>query len=707
MNQSDGQRKKLLIADDSEINRSILADILEEEFEIFEAADGTEAISMLEQHGEDISAVLLDIVMPHMNGFEVLSVMRQRDWIEDIPVIIISAESGASQIERAFDLGATDFIMRPFDALLVYRRVINTVLLYTKQKKLLGLVIDQIEEKERRSHMMVDILSHIVEFRNGESSQHVVHVRTFTEVVLRQLLRMTDQYALSQADISLISTTSALHDIGKIAIDETILNKPGRLTPEEFEKMKQHTVMGAKMLESLPAYQDSQLVKTAWEICRWHHERYDGRGYPDGLKGDDIPISAQVVALADVYDALISDRCYKKAIPHKKAIQMILNGECGTFNPLLMECLNQVEGVLSMEFGRVQVEEKEILRSTMIREVLRGEKIFASERSLRLMDQERMKYNSFSELTNETRFEYSLLNNTLQLSEHSAQKLGMEAWIADPMHNEKLIRMVGQENLQNICAQCRAARPGNSIISGEYLFEIGGKPRWYRLMLQLLWSEESEQCVGLLGKAIDIHDSRLQMDDLEKRASHDVATGLLNRSSAKERIIQQIRLAPDGQYAMAIFDLDHLKQFNDNYGHVFGSKVLKHVSEQVKQGVRGNDIVARIGGDEFLVFLRYHNEIESVIQRIFNGLVGSYEGIPISVSMGVALSMDVGNEYEAMFQAADRALYSAKRAGRGRLMFYDESMRGIFPEVSSMTDEKEEDAPNDDSGMLYGPGRGL
>ena len=707
MNQSDGQRKKLLIADDSEINRSILTDILEEEFEIFEAADGLEAIDMLEKHGEEISAVLLDIVMPHMNGFEVLSVMRQRDWIEEIPVIIISAESGASQIERAFDLGATDFIMRPFDALLVYRRVINTVLLYTKQKKLLGLVIDQIEEKERRSHMMVDILSHIVEFRNGESSQHVVHVRTFTEVVLRQIQRMTDQYALSQADISLISTTSALHDIGKIAIDEKILNKPGRLTPEEFEKMKQHTVMGAKMLESLPTYHDSDLVKTAWAICRWHHERYDGRGYPDGLKGDNIPISAQVVALADVYDALISDRCYKKAIPHKTAIQMILNGECGTFNPLLMECLKQVEGVLSMEFGRVQVEEKEILRSTMIREVLRGEKIFASERSLRLMDQERMKYNSFSEMSNETRFEYNVSKNTLQLSERSAQKLGLEEWIVDPEHNEKLIRTVGRDNLQNIYAQCRAMRPSNSLLSGEYLFEVNGKPRWFRLMLQLLWSEENDQCVGLLGKAVDIHDSRIQMDDLEKRASHDVATGLLNRSSAKERILQQIRLAPDGQYALAVFDLDHLKQFNDNYGHVFGSKVLKHVSEQVKQGVRGNDIVARIGGDEFLVFLRYHTEIESVIQRIFNGLLGSYEGIPISVSMGVALSPVVGNDFDALFQAADRALYSAKRAGRGRLMFYDESMRGIFPEVSSMTDEKEEEASDDDSGMLYGPGRGL
>lgn len=385
MHQSEGQRKKILIADDSEINRAILGDILEEKFEILEAADGVEAVAMLEKYGEDISVVLLDIVMPRMDGFEVLTVMAQREWIEEIPVIVISSESGNTQIERAFDLGVTDFITRPFDRLLVFRRVINTVILYSKQKRLLDLVIDQIGEKERHDQMMVDILSHIVEFRNGESSRHVINVRTFTEVMLRQLLRMTNRYVLSQTDISLICTASALHDIGKIAIDEKILNKPGRLTAEEFEKMKQHSVIGAEMLKGLPAYQDTKLIKTAYEICRWHHERYDGRGYPDGLKGDAIPISAQIVALADVYDALTSDRCYKKAISHPKAIQMILNGECGAFNPLLMDCLKQVESTLSLEFGRVQANESVKLHSGVIREVLQGEKIYLSERSMQLM----------------------------------------------------------------------------------------------------------------------------------------------------------------------------------------------------------------------------------------------------------------------------------------------------------------------------------
>lgn len=385
MCQSDGLRKKILIADDAEINRAILGDILEEKFDILEAADGVEAIDMLEKYGEDISVVLLDIVMPRMNGFEVLTIMAQREWLEEIPVIIISSENGDTQIERAFDLGVTDFIARPFDRQLVYRRVVNTVILYSKQKKLLDLVVDQIGEKERHDQMMVDILSHIVEFRNGESSRHIINVRTFTEIMLRQLLRMTNRYVLSQRDVSLICTASALHDIGKIAIDEKILNKPGRLTAEEFECMKQHTVIGAEMLKGLPAYQDTQLIQTAYEICRWHHERYDGRGYPDGLRGDDIPISAQIVALADVYDALTSDRCYKKAIPHDRAIEMILGGECGTFNPLLMDCLRQVEGFLRMEFGRVQVDESTRLHSGVIREVLRGEKIFLSDRALQAM----------------------------------------------------------------------------------------------------------------------------------------------------------------------------------------------------------------------------------------------------------------------------------------------------------------------------------
>ncbi len=342
------KKQTILIVDDSEMNRSILADMLGQEYEILEAEDGAAALGALQAHTEDISLVLLDAVMPRVDGFGVLAVMKRRHWIEDIPVIMISAESGSSQVERAYEMGVTDFIARPFDSLIVRRRVVNTIMLYAKQKKLMGMLADQIYEKERTSSMMVDILSNIVEFRNGESGQHIIRVRSLTEMLLGQLQQRTDRYPLTPADISLISTASALHDIGKIAVDGSILNKPGRLTPEEFETMKTHSMVGAEMLKKLTAYENEPLIRTAYEICRWHHERYDGRGYPDALIGDQIPISAQIVALADVYDALTSDRCYKKAYPHGTAIQMIVGGECGAFNPILLDCLLDVAPSLAV-----------------------------------------------------------------------------------------------------------------------------------------------------------------------------------------------------------------------------------------------------------------------------------------------------------------------------------------------------------------------
>lgn len=336
-------KQKILIADDSEMNRLLLAEMLKEEFEIIEAEDGKECLKKLQRYGKEISVVLLDIIMPVMDGFEVLSYMNKSRWIEDIPVIMISSEESVTYIRRAFEFGASDYIKRPFDGKVVYQRVFNTIKLYAKQRRLVSLVSDQIHEKEKSNQMMVQLLSQIVEFRNGESGQHVLHIQTLTELLLNRLVQKTDKYPLSSDECYLISTASAVHDIGKIAIDEKILNKPGRLTKEEFEIMKQHTLIGAEMINKMEQFKDEPLIQTAYEICRWHHERYDGRGYPDGLKGEEIPIGAQVVALSDVYDALVSERVYKAAYTHEEAMKMILNGECGVFQPLLLECLKEIQ----------------------------------------------------------------------------------------------------------------------------------------------------------------------------------------------------------------------------------------------------------------------------------------------------------------------------------------------------------------------------
>ena len=292
------------------LNRALLADMIGDAYRIIEAEDGKQAVAALQKEGAGISLVLLDYVMPQMNGFDVLEVMNKNGWIKDIPVIMVSAESDAAYIERAYELGVTDFINRPYDVNIVRRRVMNTLMLYQKQRTLMGMVADQVYEREKSNNLMVYILSHIVEFRNGESGMHVLNVQAMTEMILTQLMRLTDQYPLTTEDISLITMASSLHDIGKIGIDDKILNKPGKLTPEEFEVIKTHSMLGAEMLQNLDNFGKQPLLQTAYEIARWHHERWDGRGYPDGLKGDEIPISAQLVSLADVYDALTSERCY-------------------------------------------------------------------------------------------------------------------------------------------------------------------------------------------------------------------------------------------------------------------------------------------------------------------------------------------------------------------------------------------------------------
>ena len=342
-------KSQILLVDDSAMNRMILKEILGGDYRILEAENGQECLEKLQTEAENIALVLLDINMPVMDGFEVLKAMNANHTIEDIPVIMISSDDSDAAIRRSYELGANDYVNRPFDARIVYRRVTNTIKLYAKQRRLVQMVSDQIRARENNTDMLVGVLSHIVEFRNGESGAHVRHIRIITELLLHRLLEISSQYPITAEQQDNIPLASALHDIGKIGIDETILNKPGKLTPEEFEVVKTHSMLGAEMLHQLENFNEQPLLQTAYEITRWHHERWDGRGYPDGLKGDAIPISAQLVALADVYDALTSERCYKKAFSHEKAVQMILNGECGAFNPLLLQCLTDVQADLKEE----------------------------------------------------------------------------------------------------------------------------------------------------------------------------------------------------------------------------------------------------------------------------------------------------------------------------------------------------------------------
>ena len=342
-------KSQILLVDDSAMSRMILKEILGGDYSILEAENGQECLEKMQAEAGNIALVLLDINMPVMDGFEVLKAMNVNHTIEDIPVIMISSDDSDAAIRRSYELGASDYVTRPFDARIVYRRVTNTIKLYAKQRRLVQMVSDQIRARENNTDTLVGVLSHIVEFRNGESGAHVLHIRIITELLLHRLLEISSQYPITAEQQDNIPLASALHDIGKIGIDEKILNKPGKLTPEEYEVIKTQSMLGAEMLHQLENFNEQPLLQTAYEITRWHHERWDGRGYPDGLKGDEIPISAQLVALADVYDALTSERCYKKAFSHEKAVQMILNGECGAFNPLLLQCLTDMQTDLKVQ----------------------------------------------------------------------------------------------------------------------------------------------------------------------------------------------------------------------------------------------------------------------------------------------------------------------------------------------------------------------
>lgn len=512
-------KQKILIADDSEMNRELLAAILEEEYDIIQANDGVQAVDCLQRHAEEISLLLLDIVMPHMDGFEVLSYMNKEHWIDAIPVVIISSENSPIYIKRGYDLGATDFIEKPFDANMVLRRSANAILLGAKQRRMTSIVSNQIYEREKSSKLMINILSHIVEFRNGESGLHVLHIQTITEMLLRQLVQKeNNRYALSKEQIRMITTASALHDIGKISIPDEILNKPGRLTAEEFAVIKGHSMAGANMLSELPLDQKEEpLVKTAYEICRWHHERYDGGGYPDGLKGEEIPVSAQVVALADVYDALTSERCYKDAYSHEKAIEMILAGQCGAFNPLMLECLLDISSSLKKKMGYKSKERYEQTDLSDIASRFHDFEMDSSEKIVQQLEFERMRYNFLAEGSRNIVFTYTISPPLLTFNQAGCKRSGITEPSFSPLQSGVLKDLVEEQSLKRLIRKITQATRETPDVVSNLLLTDGKNPCHYRCQCRVIWTDGAEKgYTGVVGKLTDITDDYMVMENVRE-----------------------------------------------------------------------------------------------------------------------------------------------------------------------------------------------
>lgn len=667
-------RKKILIVDDNEMNRAILSDMLGSDFDIIEAGNGEEAICILHKQELDISLMLLDIVMPVLDGFETLEVMKKHEWIYNIPIIMISAETSKGIMQKAYDMGVLDFITRPFDATIVRRRVQSTMLITTKQKELEKLVINQIYEKEKGNKLMIAILSHLVEFRNGESGMHVLHIRMITELLLRALIKKTSKYGISSQDISLICNAAALHDIGKILIPEAILNKPSKLTKEEFGIMKEHSEKGADILKGLDVDQSEPLIKAGYEICRWHHERYDGNGYPDKLKGDEIPITAQIVAIADVYDALTNKRVYKKAYTHEEAIKMIKNGECGVFNPELLETFMEVSDDIKINLGSnllINYTKGEVVES--VSKMTYGDRNRVSERTLTLLEHERTKYKFFAELSQEVQFEYVENPEMIQISEWGANYLKVDELIYNPKEDRLGKEIFVSDDFEEMLNMFRNTTKENPNTTCTYMLTFDNKQRWCKIIARSMWEKSDngeDKYVGAIGKIVDINDSMEEMNLLQKKATHDSLTGLLNHATAKVMITNLISKGKEN-YVLCLFDLDHFKQANDTYGHLFGDEVLKCVSDTLKECIRNDDISARMGGDEFLICMSYKDKdkLPEQINRIYSNICTDYKNFTISISMGISYMSKCEGTYDKLFDMADKALYDVKRHGRGSYKF--------------------------------------
>ena len=547
---------KIMIVDDAEMNREILMAILGDEYEYVQAENGRQAIHILQQD-MNIDLMLLDINMPEMNGFQVLDRMNTFHWINDIPVIMISSEEKKDVIERAYILGAEDYIRRPFDAFIVRRRVQNILNLYANQKRLMQMVADQIYEKEENNNLLIGILSHVVEFRNSESGEHILHIRTATELLLRRLVQKTDEYHLSELDIVMITTASALHDIGKISIPESILNKPGKLTREEFSIIKTHTTIGADIINQMTTKMEKPLLRIAGEICRWHHERWDGHGYPDGLIGEQIPIAAQVVALADVYDALTSKRCYKDAYDHETALDMILAGECGAFNPLLLKCLQEIAPRLRMD---AQYDAGDYAcrneAGRLATEIMNKTEIPSSDRSQHMLESMQERMNFFASLKGGIQFDYDSVSRLVNVTN----------WDEPPQYRYTVKNVadincfsgLSQRDFHRLKDALDATTPEHREFSMSIMMPKGNKYEWCDLRVHSLWSDLSpEHYIGAVGQLVRPQEMPADIPILDGLADSDTADGMAVKATVDQlrKIFDIVRLVDPT--ANAVLELDH------------------------------------------------------------------------------------------------------------------------------------------------------
>nr|WP_325213618.1 HD domain-containing phosphohydrolase [uncultured Oscillibacter sp.] len=516
---------KILVVDDSRFNRAVITSMLEKDYFLEEACNGKEALLILEDHAEEFALVLTDLVMPNMDGFDLLKAMKERGWLDFLPVIMISSDYTDDNINTAYSLGASELIQRPFNERVICHRIDDIIDLSGRQQELSNALVNEMIQENETNSAMISILSHIVETRNGESGSHVRNIRTITRMLLEELTKVSDRYAFSSEEKRLICTASSLHDIGKMTVPEEILNKPGRFTEEEFQIMKGHAMAGANMVDALRRGENTNaLMQLTYEICRWHHERYDGKGYPDGLKGEEIPITAQIVSVADVYDALVSERCYKPSHTPEEAFQMILDGQCGTFNPLLMTCLSNIfdelKGALTVS-GSAQSESGGDSAQELVEEAvahLHEHGVAATESIAQELNRERLRFKFFFNGAYPG-FYYTVSPAILYYNRAAMKLFGIEDPVVVMDTEQTPYEKYDRGAADRLRRKLSTATNAHPLIRENISLDLPGEePRPYRCELQTVWdSPHAGRYTEVMGRLIPLDGELPALPDAGER----------------------------------------------------------------------------------------------------------------------------------------------------------------------------------------------
>jgi putative two-component system response regulator len=676
-NKLNNRLPTVLIVDDELINRVILCELFKDSYNVLEAENGVEGLKLIRDRSLHIALVLLDIIMPIMDGFEVLKAMKEEGIIEHIPVIMITAEKGDETAVKGYEYGVSDFINKPFNADIVQHRSKIIIELNEHRNNLedllskeMAVVEEQKVKLEKTNDFVIDALSTIVEFRHNESGTHVKRVRGLTKVILQEVAKRNKSFGLTPERIELLSKASTMHDLGKVAIPDSVLDKPGRLTPEEFELMKRHTTLGAEILETIEYDKEDEFFAASYDIVRHHHERWDGRGYPDKLAGYDISIGAQAVSLADVYDALTNNRVYKPAFSHEEAVAMIVRGECGTFNPLIIECLLTVADNLHK-----LVEDALQNTTTKVRHNEKQEEDTLAVRTVKVFEKERAKQQIISDLSGEIIFEYNYENDALTVSEKALKVLGIPSTIPNFKKQFSHNKLIAKNDIEKIFFILKALNQQNPDGHVEVKINtVENGQRWYDIKFSVLFSATSAN-TEIVGRLLDVDEIKTKYENLKEDADFDSLTGVYNRHRFIDMLDTSILVNKELTGYLLFIDIDNFKKINDNYGHLVGDEVLVQSSQDIRQKIRDKDIICRYGGDEFVIYIQNitRENLENVLKRLcFSTCNIQGKSNVVTKSIGVSAFPADGKTYQELLNKADIAMYQAKNRSKARFIFYSD-----------------------------------